>query len=451
MKRRDFISTTLNSAAGISLGAAALSPASFRGANDKIVLGLIGAGPRGLDTIISTCRVNPGVEIKTVCDVKTSRLEISLRTIEKELGYLPGSTKYMKSVLDDKDIDVVWISTPEHWHALATIWACQAGKDVYVEKNPTISIREGRKMIEAAEKYKKIVQTGFQNRSAPYAFSARDYIKSGKLGRIVHVKCYNMLGGSKWLPQPDTEIPVWIDWDAWLGPAAYRPFNPGITTEEGRGGWLDYWAFGGGALSDDASHVMDLARLVLGDPAHPESVYTFGGNQAWGSEKETPEFMSIIYNFREFALTCESGIATNYMKKTPVNIRMDPELFPDWRTNATRTEIYGTEGLMYLGRHGGGWQVKGENSEIIAQEGGIFPDSDHQKNFIDSLRTRKKPNGDVEQGHLSASLVHLGNISYRLGNRHLYFDNVKEKFTDDEANKYLNPSFRDNYKIPEIV
>jgi len=190
---------------------------------------------------------------------------------------------------------------------------------------------------------------------------------------------------------------------------------------------------------------------VLGDPPHPESVYAFGGNQAWGSEKETPEFMSITYNFREFALTCDSGIATNYMKKTPVNIRMDPKLFPDWRTNATRTEIYGTEGLMYLGRHGGGWQVKGENSEIIAQEGGIFPDTDHQKNFIESLRTRNKPNGDVEQGHLSASLVHLGNISYRLGNRHLCFNREKERFSDNEANKYLKPSFRDNYRIPEIV
>ena len=106
---------------------------------------------------------------------------------------------------------------------------------------------------------------------------------------------------------------------------------------------------------------------------------------------------------------------------------------------------------MYLGRHGGGWQVKGENSEIIAQEGGIFPDKDHQKNFIECLRTRKKPNGDVEQGHLSASLVHMGNISYRLGNRHLLFDRVKEKFADDEANKYLTPSFRGNYKIPEKI
>jgi hypothetical protein len=197
---------------------------------------------------------------------------------------------------------------------------------------------------------------------------------------------------------------------------------------------------------------MDLARMVLGDPGHPKSVYGWGGNYAWGSKKETPEFQSITYDFGNFTMTCDSGNATNYMKKTPNNIRMDPKLFPDWRTNATRTEIYGTEGLMYLGRHGGGWQVKGEDSKIIAQDGGIFPDPDHQKNFIESLRTRKKPNGDVEQGQISACLVHLGNIAYRVGNKQLYFDSENERFIgNDDANKFLKTSYRDNYKMPGKV
>jgi predicted dehydrogenase len=453
MKRRDFIGKTMIGTAGISLGASIMPlSSSFQGANDKIVLALIGSGGRGLDTIISTCKVNTNVVIKTVCDVKTTRVETALKTIEKELGYKPSSTKNMKEILNDKDVDAVWISTPEHWHALATVWACQAGKDVYVEKNPTISIWEGRKIIEAAEKYKRIVQIGFQNRSAPYGFTARDYIKSGKLGKIVHVKCYNMLGGRKWMAQPDQEIPKWIDWDAWIGPAQYRPFNPAITDANGRGGWLDFWSFGGGALSDDASHVMDFARLVLGDPPHPKSIYACGGNWAWGSKKETPEFISITYDFGDFTMTCDSGNATNYMKKTPQNIRMDPTLFPDWRTNADRTEIYGTEGLMYLARHGGGWQVKGEDSKIIAQEGGIFPDPDHQKNFIECLRTRKKPNGNVEQGQLSACLVHFGDIAYRVGNKQLYFDPKTERFIgNDDANKLLRTSYRENYKMPENV
>ena len=131
---------------------------------------------------------------------------------------------------------------------------------------------------------------------------------------------------------------------------------------------------------------------------------------------------------------------------------MDPTLFPDWRTNATRTEIYGTEGLMYLGRHGGGWQVKGEDSVLIAQGGGIFPDNDHQKDFIESLRTRKNPNGDVEQAHLSASLIHFGNIAYRVNNKQLHFDGATERFVgNDAANKLLRRSYRENYKIPDKV
>ena len=453
MKRRNFIGSTFIGSAGISLGAPNLPySSSVLGANDKIILALIGSGSRGLSTIVSTCQINTNVVVKTVCDVNDLKAAKAISTIEKELGYKPQRSKNMKEVFNDKEIDAVWISTPEHWHSLATVWACQAGKDVYVEKNPSISIWEGRKMVEATRKYKRIVQIGFENRSASYAFSAREYIQSGKLGQIVAVKSYNMLGGSKWMPKPDTAIPDGLDWDAWLGPAPYVPYNPNIHDMESRGGWGNFWAYSGGVLADDASHVMDLARMVLGDPGHPKSVYGWGGNNAWNSTKETPEFQSITYDFGKYTLTCDSGNATNYMKKTPNNIRMDPKLFPDWRTNATRTEIYGTEGLMYLGRHGGGWQVKGEDSVLIAQDGGVFPDPDHQKDFIESLRTRKQPNGSVEQGQLSACLVHLGNICYRVGNKQLHFDGEKEQFIgNDEANKYLKTSYRDNYRMPDKI
>jgi len=453
MKRRDFIEKTMFGTAGISLGPSFLNlNPSAKGASEKIVLALIGAGARGTGTIINTCRDNENVVIKTVCDVNDRKAARAISSIETTFGYKPQHSRNMKEVFDDKDIDAVWISTPEHWHALATVWACQADKDVYVEKNPTISIWEGRKMIEAAEKYKRIVQIGFQNRSAPYAFSAREYIQSGKLGNIVQVKSYNMLGGGKWIPKPDCEIPEGLDWDAWLGPAPYVHYNPNIHDMDERGGWGNYWAYSGGVLADDASHVLDLARMVIGDPGHPRSVYGWGGNYAWNSEKETPEFQAITYDFGKFTLTCDSGNATNYMKKTPNNIRMDPNLFPDWRTNATRTEIYGTEGLMYLGRHGGGWQVKGEDSRLIAQGGGVFPDKDHQKDFIESLRARRKPNGDVVQGQFSASLIHLANIAYRTGNKQLNFDAEKERFIDNEdANKLLRTSYRENYKMPENV
>jgi len=453
MKRRDFIGKTAISATGLTFGASGLITASsYKGANDKVILAIIGSGSRETGTIKNTCKVNVNVEIKTVCDVNDLKAVKAMNAIEKELGYKPQHSRNMKEVFDDKDIDAVWISTPEHWHALATVWACQAGKDVYVEKNPTINIWEGRKMVEAATKYKRIVQIGFQNRSAPYGFSARDYIQSGKLGKVVHVKSYNMLGGDKWSPQPDGEIPQGLDWDAWLGPAPLRPYNPGIHSMNNRGGWGNFWAYSGGTLADDASHVMDLARFVLGDPGHPKSVYGWGGNFAWGSERETPEYQSITYDFDCFTMTCDSGNSTNYMKKTPGEIRNSNSQFPGWRQNATRTEIYGTEGMMYLGRHGGGWQVLGHDGKIMAQEYGIVPDTAHQQNFIESIRSRKQPNGHVEQGQLSATLVHLGNIAYRVGNKQLFFDGGNERFIDnDEANQLLKTSYRDNYQIPGKV
>jgi hypothetical protein len=177
-----------------------------------------------------------------------------------------------------------------------------------------------------------------------------------------------------------------------------------------------------------------------------------GGNHVFGGERHTPEYQSIVYDFGEYSLTCDNAYATNYMTKTPNDIRMDPTVFPNWRNNATRTEIYGTEGLMYLGRHGGGWQVMGPKNEIVAQDGGIFPDKEHQINFIECLRNRKTPNGSAEECHRSATLVHLGNIAYRVGNKQLLFDPATEQFTNnDSANKLARGSYRKGYEVPEKV
>jgi predicted dehydrogenase len=438
--------------AGMAMGITGISGAPVIGANDRITLALVGCGGRGMSCILNCCKINKNVIVKTVCDVNKTKLANAVASVEKELGYRPGATNEMNKIFDDKEVDAVWIATPEHWHMLATIRACQAGKDVYVEKDPSINIWEGRKMVEAATKYNRIVQVGFQNRSAAYARSAREYLRSGKLGKIVTVKCYNMLGGSKWTEAPETPVPAWLDWDKWLGPAPMRGFSPSIVDEHGRGGWLSYWAYSGGGLADDASHVMDLARFVIGDPGHPRSVYGWGGNHVFGGTCETPEFQSIVYDFGEFTLSCDSGYSTNYMTKTPGDIRMDPTRWPNWRNNSTRTEIYGSEGLMYLGRHGGGWQVMGPDNEIVAQEGGIHPDNEHQINFIDCLRNRTKPNSDPEECHRSAVLVHLGNTAYRVGNKQLLFDATSEKFTNcDEANIIARGIYRKGYEIPENV
>lgn len=452
MHRRSFIHHMSLGAAGIAMQPSIVTPYS-RSAADKVVLALIGCGGRGRDVLAGIVRENENVEVKYLCDVNETLQEVpkEIANYKNKQGYAPAFVTDMRRVFDDKDVDAVVICTPEHWHVLASVWALQADKHVYVEKNPTLSIWEGQQLVRAVKKYGKKLQIGFQNRSAPYAFSAREYIQSGKLGTVVHVKCFNLLGGSKWEAVADTAVPKGLNWDAWQGPAPAVPYNPNRHSMTGRGGWLDFWAYGGGALSDDASHVMDLARLAMGDPGHPKSVYCTGGNVGFHSKKETPEFLNITYQFDNFDMTCESGNVTPYLKKVPVPIRFSKMEFPVWPQTATRIEIYGTERFMYLGRHGGGWQVLEADGKVVDSHKDIFPDKFHQKDFIDSIRENKQPNGDVTQGHLSASLVHLADIAYRAGNKYLEFDATTEKFTNnEEANKFLKGHYRGKYVIGEV-
>jgi predicted dehydrogenase len=452
MYRREFLKVGATSVAGIALGNQTLFGKTVAGANDKITLALIGCGGRGLGCIINCCKINENVVIKTVCDVNRTKLAKAQAAVEKTFGYRPGTTEDMRHIFDDKEVDAVWIATPEHWHVPAAIRACQAGKDVYVEKNISVNIFESRKLVEAAAKYNRIVQAGLQNRSASQGFSAREYIRSGKLGKIVTVKTYFMLGGGRFTEAPETPVPAWLDWDKWLGPAPYRPFSPSIVSENGRGGWQNYWAYSGGLLDDEASHTLDFTRLVLGDPPHPKSVYAWGGNHTWGGTSETPEFQSVVYEFDDYVLTADGGPSFKYMQKASGDIRNDATRFPNWRNYSARVEIYGTEGLMYLGRHGGGWQVIGNGDKIVAEDGAVFPDNAHQKNFIDCLRSRKKPNGDIEECHRSSTLVNMGNIAYRTGNKHLLFDAQTETFLhNQQANELARGVYRKGYEIPDNV
>ena len=436
---------------GLTLAPSILSLA--KGASNKIVVALIGCGGRGISNLTGIIGENENIEVKYLCDVNETLKAIpaTIDKYSKTQGYAPKFVNNMKKVFDDKDVDAVIIATPEHWHTLATIWALQAGKHVFVEKNPTLSIWEGQKMIEAAGKYKKVVQVGFENRSAPYAYSAREYIKSGKLGKVVHVKCYCMLAGQKWMPKADMEVPKGLNWNEWLGPAKSVPYNPNRHSMTSRGGWLDFWDYGGGTLSDDASHVMDLARLALDNPGHPKSISCSGGNIGFHSEKETPEFLNIFYDYGDFAMTCESGNCTPYMSKIPQDVRYSDK-FPFWPQTGTRIEIYGTERLMYLGRHGGGWQVMEKDGKVVDFGVGYFPDKYHQKDFIDAIRLSKVPNGEPTQAHMSASLVHLADITYRTGNKQLFFDAKSERFTNSEAaNKLLKGNYRAPFIIPQFV
>ena len=446
--RRHFVKKSCEGATVVAAGATMLNSARGASANNRVVLALMGAGGRGMDLIKKFAEI-PDVAVKYVCDVDETRGKSAVATLEKLTGAAPKLVGDLRQVLDDKEVHGVVVATPEHWHALATVWACQAGKDVYVEKNISLYIWEGRKMMEAAKKYGRIVQCGYQNRSAPYGFSARDYIKKGELGKVQYVKVFEMLagvvGGYPLRPAPDSEPPAGMNWDRWLGPAPARPYNRNVHR-----GWYGCWDYSGGNASD-AVHQLDLARMVLGDPPHPKSVSCDGGRFLFDDGGEMPDVQIVSFAFDKMVMTFHNTGSTPYNIKSPPEVRIGDK-WPYWPQNGDRIEIYGSKRMMYLGRHGAGWQVFEGGNKLVAQDKGYHPDKWHLPNFIDCIRTRHQPNGAIEQGHFSACLEHLGNIAYRVGNKKLLFDAKAERFTNcDEANKLLRPIYRKPYVLPEEV
>jgi predicted dehydrogenase len=448
VNRRAFVRVSGQTASLAALAPTALQflpDARAQSPADKVVLALIGAGGRGSGLAANFAQI-PGVEFKLVCDPNRSRAESAAQTLTRNQPRPPTPLQDLRRVFEDKDVNGVVIATPEHWHGLGTVWACQAGKDVYVEKNTSLRLVEGRRMIEAARKYQRIVQVGFQNRSAPYAVSARDYLRSGKLGKVVLVKVFNLLEGGPWKPQPDAATPATLDWDLWLGPAPEVPYNPGR-----HNGWNDWWDYCAGAFSGDASHQLDLTRMVLGDPPAPRTVVCAGGRLGWRDDRQIPDTLAVTYDYGDFVMTCENGTATPYMKKFPQEVRFGTQ-WPYWPQSSCRVEIYGTQQLMCLGRHGCGWQVFEAGGKVVAQDKGYFPDKWHQPNFIDCIRSRQQPNADIEQAHQSACLIHLGVASYRTGRRQLEFDPAQERFTNnDDANRLLQPLARNAFHLPDRI
>ena len=449
LTRRGFVR---GSVAGLGLLAApaAARPAAGAGsAAERVVLALIGAGGRGRGfTRMAAAR--PDCHVKYVCDVEPKRGEGAARELEKVQGTAAKAVADMRTVFDDKDVHGVIVATPEQWHGLATVWACQAGKDVYVEKCICRKVEEGRKMVQAAEKYKRIVQAGTQSRATAYAASARKYIADGNLGDVYLVKAYFMqsgvYGGYPMRKVPDSAPPEGLDWDAWLGPAPQRPYNAQVHR-----GWYGYWDYSGGNNSD-AIHVLDLARMAVGDPPHPKAVNGYGGRWQYDDGGQMPDCLIVTYEFDKLAMTLETtGYTRGYMQKTPGSIRT-AKTFPYWPQNSTRIELYGTKQLMYLGRHGGGWQAMTADGKPVASEYGFPGDAEAIDDFLDCIRTRRQPKANVLQGHLSATLEHLANIAYRSGNRKLPFDGKTEKFpAGDEANQYLAAAGRKQYRMPEEV
>ena len=437
--RRKFMQGSLGSAASL----AAVSRSPIRGANDRVVIGIMGLGGRGT-SLAAHFAGRTDVEIAYLADVNTRRFGRAREAVEEAQETRPKLVQDFRRILDDKSVDALINATPDHWHALGSILACQAGKDVYVEKPLAHSVWEGRKMVEAAQKYGRVVQVGMQSRSAAYVRKARDYIRAGNLGDVYMVRVFNMMQHPKREQVPNEPVPEGLDWDMWCGPAAKLPYNPSR-------GWLNQWEYSCGPIAGDAVHHLDLARYLIDDPPSPKSASHLGALYSLEDGRDTPDTQVALFDYGNLIFTFDATLWTPYMKKTPSTVR-NSDRFPDWPFSSTKVEILGSDGFMYFGRHGGGWQAYDGNGEIVKSEYGRPGDTEHEDNFVDCIRSREKPAADAEIGQQSAMLCHLANISYRVGNQKLDLDPKTETFPNcDEANSYLKRNYRKPWVVPETV
>jgi len=454
--RREFLDRSKRAGLGMAAGVTLLADAaSVRGAPaaDKVIFAAVGAGGRGNHLATNPefgFLIRGDCEYAYICDPDQRRAGALVDNIAAmQGGREPKVVEDFREALDDKTVDAIISATPDHWHALSTVWACQAEKDVYVEKPATHSCWEGQKMVEAARKYKRVVQIGTQNRSAPFNFAALKYIEEGKLGRIHMCRIYDQKNWPNRDAVPDSDLPEGLNWDMWNGPAPLGPYNRNLHRY-----WNHIWRYSGGDIANDSSHQIDLARWLCG-VTHPKTAYSVGGRWAGEGVAETPDTQLAVWEYPGMLMIFEMTLYTPYMLKSDPILRQS-DIFPHWPQNATRIELFGTEGYMVVGRHGGGWQVfirpKDRKPVVKDQMYGRFPDPDHKENFIHCIRTRNRPNADVLEGHLSALLIHYANISYRLGGQKLTIDPKTEHLVDNpDAMKLFKRTYREPWVIPEEV
>jgi predicted dehydrogenase len=452
LNRRQFLARSRQAGVGLAAGMTILrNPGSVRGApaNNTVVLAQIGTGGRGSNLTMDFLS-RGDVRYAYLCDPNATRLEgLAKRIAAAKVATQPKQLPDFRKMLDDKSVDAVVVATPDHWHALATVLACQAGKDVYVEKPPTQNAWEGQKMIQAARKYNRIVQVGTQNRSAQYNMEARKYIADGKLGRVHFCRVYNQKGWANFPAVPDSDPPAGLDWDLWNGPAPEAKYNVNFHRQ-----WHHFWRYSSGDIINDGIHQIDLARYVLGVD-YPKQVYSTGARFEPGAA-ESPDTQIAVWNFDNLVMTFELTLFSPYMLKISPIIRQATDKFPYWPQCATRIEIYGTDAVMYLGRHGGGWQVftrpELQKGVVKDQCKGLFPDPEHKENFIQCVRNRNRPNADIEEGHRSTLLAHYATMSYRLGGQKLTIDPKSEKVVACEpAMAMFKREYRKPYVVPEEV
>jgi predicted dehydrogenase len=467
--RRTFLKQTTRTAAGTVLASATVATMArpVLGANDRVNLAVIGIRGQGQGHIRGFSGL-PNVRVKTLCDVDENLFPQRAKGLQDQFGYIPVVEWDMRNVFADKEIDAVTFATPNHWHALGTIWAALAGKHVYVEKPSCWGVWEGRQMVNAARTANVLVQVGFQNRSRQNTRAAIKFLQDGKLGKIYMARghCFKPRGdigrypdgpmaeGEKFGLTKDAQANLsypqaYLDkvhYDMWIGPARKRPFN----RNRFHYNWHWQFEYGNGDTGNQGPHQFDIARWGLNKDEYPVKVRSYGGMFVYDSAQNTPNTQTTTFEYADGTIF---EFATRGHFTNPEGDVKIGDIF------------YGSEGWLEV-YDDGNWQAyfgrKGEpgaNSKNIAEEQSDAMDTigtgmgGHFGNFISAIRSGKQSEltCDIEVGHRSSVLPLLGNISYRVG-RELIFDGRKEQFVNDqEANKLLTrPEYREPYVVPDL-
>jgi len=427
--RRDFLKESL---AGMAALAAASPQKVHASPNDQINVASVGVGGMGTGHV-GRLLSRADVRIAAICDIDQSHRERAEQTVRREKGYTPKSVEDFRRLFDDKSIDALVIATPHHWHCPIAIPAMQAGKDVYVEKPASHVFREGRLLVEASKKYKRVVQHGTQMRSSAVTKQAGQLLKDGVIGDIKMSKAWNCQRHNHRQPVANAEAPAGVNYDMWIGPAPKRTFNE----NRFHGNWSWYRDYGNGDIGNDGIHDLDMARWGLGVTTHPNRITAHGSRIALEGEREYPDNMMVSYHYDEGkVLTYEDRGWSPYG-----NYGFD-----------SGNAFYGTEGYMVFSRRGYFQVYLGKKDELgPGVRGGPTGHPDHMNNFLDCVRSREQPIAHAEVAHLSCGLTHLGEIAYRVG-RVLQFDPAAEKFIGDaEADKMLTKEYRKPWTVPDPV
>jgi predicted dehydrogenase len=428
--RRDFLKSSAGAAGLFALAAQFDSvraedksePTKNGSANEQIRIACIGVHGQGKSHVGGFAGSKFNTVVAAICDADEAVVGPAMKIAESKQGAAPKYFQDIRKLLEDKNIDAVSIAMPNHWHALAAIWAMQAGKDVYVEKPVSHNVREGRIIVETARKLSRICQTGTQSRSQPGMRHAIEYVHSGKIGkvRVSYGTCYKRRGSIGKVKEP-TPIPKTVDYDLWCGPARKEPLMRAKLHYD----WHWVWNTGNGDLGNQGIHEMDKARWGLGKATFPNSVFSIGGRFGYVDDGETANTQLIVLDYGDSELIFEvRGLPSD--NPYPGKVEAEAKRGSNYVGNI----FYGTEGIVVCPSYSNGVAMTPDGQVVQKFSGG----GNHFENFIKAVRSRKFEdlNADILEGHLSSALCHLGNISYRLGTTQPY-DSAAKAFGDDKS------------------